>query len=176
MFHDTCRGPGDRTNTHKAALKLQLRLEVASDEFEHFQLTEGITADSTAEKQFQPLREGSLRLGDLGYFSLEALAKLTQANVSWITRLKAGCRLFDGVSGDPVCLLKWLQGQSENIVQGSLRIGKTKQLPARLVAEKLSEQETNKRRRDIRRRAKRRNISPQPIAFVSQDGTFILPI
>ena len=62
VFHDTCKGTGDRTNTHKAALKLQLRLEVASGEFEHFQLTEGITADSTAEKQFQPLPEGSLRL------------------------------------------------------------------------------------------------------------------
>ena len=159
VFHDTCKGTGDRTNTHKAALKLQLRLEVASGEFEHFQLTEGITADSTAEKQFQPLPEGSLRLADLGYFSLEALAKLTQANVSWITRLKAGCRLFDE-AGDPLCLLKWLQAQPQNRLERHLRIGKTKQLPARLIAEKLSEQETNKRRRDIRRRAKRRNISP----------------
>lgn len=160
VFHNTCRGTGDRTNTNKAALKLQLRLEVASGKFEHFQLTEGITADSTAEKQFQPLPEGSLRLADLGYFSLETLEKLTQADVAWITRLKAGCCLFDEVSGDPLDLLKWLQAQSQNTVARALRIGKTKQLPARLVAEKLSEQETNKRRRDIRRRAKRRNIAP----------------
>ena len=27
VFHDTCKGTGDRTNTRKAALKLQLRLE-----------------------------------------------------------------------------------------------------------------------------------------------------
>ena len=53
VFHDTHRATGDRTNTNRAALKLQLRFEVASGEFEHFQLTEGITADSTAEKQFQ---------------------------------------------------------------------------------------------------------------------------
>ena len=105
VFHDTCKGTGDRTNTRKAALKLQLRLEVASGEFEHFHLTEGITADSTAEKQFPPLPEGSLRLADLGYFSLETLEKLTQAKVAWITRLKAGCRLFDE-TGEPLCLLK----------------------------------------------------------------------
>lgn len=159
VFHDTHRGTGDRTNTHRAALKLQLRFEVATGEFEHFQLTEGVAADSTAEKQFQRLPEGSLRLADLGYFSLEALDKLTQANVAWITRLKAGCRLFDE-AGDPLCLLKWLQAQSQNTATRPLRIGKTKQLSARLVAEKLSEQETNKRRRDIRRRAKRRNLLP----------------
>ena len=138
VFHDTCRGTGDRTNTNKAALKLQLRLEVASGKFEHFQLTEGITADSTAEKQFQPLPEGSLRLADLGYFSLETLEKLTQAGVAWITRLKAGCRLFDADSGDPLDLLKWLQAQSENTVTRPIRIGKTKKLSARLVAERLS--------------------------------------
>ena len=159
VFHDTHKGTGDPTNRHKAALKLQLRLEVTRGEFEHFHLTEGITADSTAEKQFAPLPEGSLRLADLGYFSLETLEKLTQAKVAWITRLKVGCRLFDE-AGDPLCLLKWLQAQPQNRLERHLCIGKTKQLPARLIAEKLSEQETNKRRRDIRRRAKRRNISP----------------
>lgn len=159
VFHDTCKGSGDRMNRHKAALKLQLRLEIARGEFEHFQLTEGTTADSRAEKQFPPLPEGSLRLADLGYFSLETLEKLTQAKVAWITRLKARCRLFDE-TGEPLCLLKWLQAQSENTVACHLRIGKTKQLPARLVAEKLSEAETNKRRREIRKHAKRRNIPP----------------
>ena len=159
VFHDTRKGSGDRTNTRKAALKLQLRFEVASGEFEHFQLTEGITADSTAEKQMAPLPEGSLRLADLGYFSLETLEKLTQANVAWITRLKAGCRLFDETR-EPLCLLKWLDAQTQNRVERHLHIGKTKQLPVRRVAEKLSEQETNKRRRDIRKRAKRRNIPP----------------
>ena len=126
------------------------------------------------KSSFRPLPEGSLRLADLGYFSLETLEKLTQAKVAWITRLKAGCRLFDE-TGEPLCLLKWLQAQTQNTVARHLRIGKTKQLPARLVAEKLSEQQTNKRRRDIRKHAKRRNIPPSPNAFVSQGGTFISP-
>ena len=176
VFHDTRKGSGAQTNRHKSALKLQLRFEVASGEFEHFQLTEGITADSTAAKQMAPLPEGSLRLADLGYFSLETLEKLTQANVAWITPLKAGCRFFDEVSGEPLCLLKWLDAHPQNTVERHLRIGKTKQLPARLIAEKLSEKETNKRRRDIRKHAKRRTFHPQPSAFVSQAGTFISPI
>ena len=69
-----------------------------------------------------------------------------------------------------------LQAQPQNRLERHLRIGKTKQLPARLIAEKLSEQETNKRRRDIRRRPNEETFPPQPSAFVSQGGTFILPI
>ena len=59
-----------------------------------------------------------------------------------------------------MCLLKWLQAQSQNTATRPLRIGKTKQLPARLGTEKLCQQDTNKRHRDIRRRAKRRNLPP----------------
>ena len=52
--------------------------------FEHFQLTDGITADSV-DKQME-----MLTLADLGYFSLETFAKLSEANVFWIARLKKG--------------------------------------------------------------------------------------
>ncbi|MDE0085202.1 MAG: transposase [Candidatus Poribacteria bacterium] len=72
------QGTGCRTDHKKASIKLHLRFDVLSGAFQHFQLTDGITADRTTEKQFEPLPAGSLRLADLGYFSLDAFEKLTQ--------------------------------------------------------------------------------------------------
>ncbi len=74
-------------------MKLHLRFDVATGTFEHFQLTDGITADSTVEKQIERLPPGSLRLTDLGYFSLKTFQELSEANVFWISRLKVGCSL-----------------------------------------------------------------------------------
>ena len=67
-LHSIWKGPRCRTQEQKASLKLQVRFDVLTGKFEHFQLTDAITADSKAEKEFQTLPPGSLRLADLGYF------------------------------------------------------------------------------------------------------------
>ena len=78
-LHETWEGGRKKNHPNKSAVKLHLRLDVATGTFEHFQLTDGITADSTAEKQMEMLPPGSLRLADLGYFSLKTLEKLSEA-------------------------------------------------------------------------------------------------
>ena len=158
-LHSVWKGAGCRTNTKKAALKLQLRFDVLSGAFQHFHLTDGITADSTAEKQFEPLPAGSLRLADLGYFSLDAFEKLTQTGVFWLTRLKVDCKLFDE-HGEPFCLHKHLKTTEAETIDYTCFVGAKKRLPARLVALRCCEQEANKRRRNIRRDAKRRGTQP----------------
>ena len=158
-LHSVWKGAGCRTNNKKAALKLQLRFDVLTGAFEHFQLTDGITADSKAEKQFDPLPEGSLRLADLGYFSLDTFEKLTQAGVFWLTRLKVDCKLFDE-HGEPFCLSKHLKTTKADTIDAPCFVGAKKRLPARLVALRCPEQKVNKRLRNIRRDAKRRGTQP----------------
>ena len=144
---------------NKAALKLQIRFDVLTGTFQHFQLTDGTTADTKAEEQFQPLPTGSLRLADLGYFSLDAFERLTQTGVFWITKFKACCKLFDAQQ-EPFCLQKRFTSETSDTVNLSCFIGASKRLPAHIVALRLSEEEANKRRRYIRRDAKRRQINP----------------
>ena len=153
------KGTGCRTAHKKSSLKLQLRFDVLTGTFQHFQLTDGITADSKTEKQFEPLPAGSLRLADLGYFSLDTFEKLTQTGVFWISRLKVCCQLFDE-QGEPLCLQKRLTTETSDTIDIDCFIGATKHLSAHLVALRCSKQETNKRRRDIRHHAKRRWITP----------------
>jgi len=153
------KGTRCRTQDKKAALKLHLRFDVATGAFVHFQLTDGITADSKAEQQFEPLPVGSLRLADLGYFSLDVFEKLTQTGVFWLTRLKVDCKRFDE-RGEPFCLHKHLKAANSDLIDPTCFIGAKKRLPARLVALRCSEQAANKRRRYIRRDAKRRWKTP----------------
>ena len=159
-LHEISKGPPKKNHPHKAALKLHLRFDVLTAGFQHFQLTDGITADSTAIKASQPLPQGSLHLADLAYFSLDELQKLTEEGIYWISRLKANSYLTDE-TGERLDLEKMLKAEGENtFIRKSIRIGKTKQLRVYLVAERLSEAAANKRRRSIRYRAKRKAQTP----------------
>lgn len=156
---DAWKGANAKNNIKKSALKLQLRFDVTTGIFEHFELTDGIVPDTTGEQQMETLPPGSLRLADLGYFSLATLEKLTVEKVHWITRLKAGCCLYDE-ENEPFSLQDWLKKQTGTTCEKQVFVGKTKRLKARLVVQKLSEQETQKRRREIRKRAKEKHTTP----------------
>ena len=159
-LHETWKGQPKKNHPQKAALKLHLRFDVLTGRFQHFHLTDGMTADSTAAKASAPLPKGSLRLADLAYFSLDELEKLTKNGVYWISRLKANSYLTDE-NGHPMDLEKMLKAaQEDTYIRQSIRIGKRKQLPVYLIAQRLSEAETNKRRRSIRYRAKRKAQTP----------------
>ena len=159
-LHETWKGQPKKNHPHKAALKLHLCFDVLTGGFQHFQLTDGMTADSTAAKTSDPLPQGSLRLADLAYFSLDEFEKLTENGIYWISRLKANSYLADE-NGQRIDLEKMLKAtQGDTHIRKSIRIGKRKQLQAYLIAERLSEAETDKRRRSIRHRAKRKAQTP----------------
>ena len=158
-LHETWKGHPKKNHRHKAALKLHLCFDVLTGGFQQFHLTDGMTADSAAAKAAPPLPQGSLRLADLAYFSLDDLEKLTQNGIYWISRLKANSYLSDD-TGEPLDLQNMLRDEENTHLRKSIRIGKTKQLPAYLIAQRLSEAETDKRRRSIRYRAKRKAQTP----------------
>ena len=159
-LHGTWKGPPKKNHPHKAALKLHLCFDVLTGRFQQFHITDGMTADSSAAKAADPLPPGSLRLADLAYFSLDTLEKLTQDGIYWISRLKANSYLSDE-TGEPLDLEKMLRETEEDThIRKPIRIGKRKQLQAYLIAERLSQAETDKRRRSIRYRAKRKAHPP----------------
>ena len=160
-LHEIWKGHPKKNHPKKAALKLHLRFDVLTGGFQHFQLTDGMAADSTTAKASHPLPQGSLQLADLAYFSLETFEELTENGNYWISRLKANSYLADE-NGERLALEKMLkETHVENtFIRKPIRIGKTKQLPVDLIVERLSEAEANKRRRSIRYRAKRKAQTP----------------
>ena len=158
-LHEISKGQPKKNHPHKAALKLHLRFDVLTGGFQHFQLTDGMTADSTAIKTSDPLPQGSLQLADLAYFSLDEFEKLTENGIYWISRLKANSYLADE-TGERLALEKMLTETENTFIAKRIRIGKRKQLPVYLIAQRLTEAEANKRRRYIRYRAKRKCQTP----------------
>ena len=158
-LHEISKGQPKKNHLNKAALKLHLRFDVLTGGFQHFQLTDGMTADATAIKASEPLPHGSLQLADLAYFSLDAFEKLTENGIYWISRLKANSYLADE-TGERLALEKMLKAAENTFIAKRIRIGKRKQLPAYLIAQRLTEAEANKRRRYIRHRAKRKCQTP----------------
>jgi hypothetical protein len=154
--------PGCGTTTDcggQASLKLQLRWELLTGAFEQLSFTDGKTHDCKAQKGFNTLAAGSLRLADLGYFSLDELKQLDDNNVFWLTRFKANCQLFD-TDDTLLCLPKWLKAHNSSEVDCPIRLGKHALLPARLLAKRVSPTLANKRRRQMRKQAKSKGITP----------------
>ena len=60
-LHQTWKGHPKKNHPQKAALKLHLCFDVLTGGFQHFKLTDGMTADSTVAKAADPLPQGSLR-------------------------------------------------------------------------------------------------------------------
>ena len=158
-LHEIWKGPPKKNHRKKAGLKLHLRYDVLTGGFQAFQLTEGMTADSTAAKAFDAMPSGSLRLADLAYFSLDEFQTLTENGIYWVSRLKANSYLSDE-TGARLDLENMLKAEENTFISQRIRIGKTKQLQVYLIAQRLSEVETDKRRRSIRYRAKRKAQTP----------------
>jgi hypothetical protein len=118
------------------------------------------------------LPQGSLRLADLGYFSLEELKQLSKDHVFWLTRIQAMCEVFD-VSGNRLNLAGWLTQQVGNTVELQILLGVEAQLPCRLLAQRVSAEVANNRRRQLRKQAKAKGRTPSQKRLALADWNIV---
>jgi len=142
----------------QAALKLQVRWELKSGALQGPQLQAGRAQDKSAPLLHEPLPPGALHLADLGYFSLEGLAKLDRQGVYWLSRVKAQCQVY--AQGQRWEVAELLQAQRRERVELSVQLGTRERLPCRLLAVRVSSQEANRRRRQIHKAARREGQTP----------------
>ena len=148
--------PGDET---ASSVKIQLRWELLGGGINHLALTHGTTNDKQIVQTAGALPKGSLRLADLGYFSLDELRRCSDEGVFWLTRVPATCEVFDAESNH-LNLREWLEQQTQPEIELSVRLGTKARLPCRLLAQRVAPDVANKRRRQIRRDAKNRGKTP----------------
>jgi hypothetical protein len=150
-----------------AAVKLTVGLDLLSGRLHGPELQPGRTPDSKAPLVTAPLPAGSLRLTDLGYFDLKAMADLDRRGVYWLTRLKAGTKLFtaDGRRHDSVATLLAAQGTER--VELTVALGVTQRLRCRLLAERVPHAVAETRRQRLRDDAQRqrRRLTAETLAL-----------
>jgi Transposase DDE domain len=137
-----------------AALKVPLRLELRSGALEVSELQPGRRCDLAGPLPHAPLPEGSLRLADLGYYSLEALQEYGEQGVYVLSRLPARSAVFDD-QGRRWKLHDFLQAQPGRRVDTWVEVGTRWRLRLRLVAWRVPPQVAALRRQRLARRAQK---------------------
>jgi Transposase DDE domain len=90
-----------------AAMKLQTEWDLRSGGITHVEIEPGRIPDGATSRQQASRDPGSLRITDLGYFSLAVFAALTQAGAYFLSRLQFPTSVMLP-EGEAVDLLNWL--------------------------------------------------------------------
>lgn len=92
-------GGGQQPGDGAAALKLSVGWDLVTGTLCHVSLHPGRRHDRACLPPLSELPAGALRLCDLGYFKLQALAQLTAQGCFWLSRLQAGTLLWSKARG-----------------------------------------------------------------------------
>lgn len=138
-----------------SAVKLNVRWDVRSGQLCDLELSDGRQHDGKSSIQYATMPAGSLRIADLGYWKLEVLAKIADERSYWLTRHKVGTMICDE-QGQVIDLSKRLPQHIGKQVDWQIRLGKTAQLPCRLIAERVPEQIVQQRHKRLDETARRR--------------------
>lgn len=151
-------GCGGRETQGQAALKLQVRLDLKGGRLEGPVLTPGRWHDQRGAGEFSPLPQGALKLTDSGYFNLADFAETAQQGSYFISRLKAGVRVFgeDGVELEMPEILTRLGPRFDLPVE----IGGRHRLKVRLIGVKVSPEVAAQRRRKLKEWARKKMRQP----------------
>ena len=156
---------GSTPTAGRAALKLGVRLDLATGQLSGPHVEAGRTNDRATAVASLPLPPGALRLADLGFFSLAELAEQDAQGVGWLSRWRPGTTLFtpDGRRQD---LLAVLEAAATGALDLPVAVGAEQRLPARLLAVRVPQEVADQRRRRLRETARRKGqaVSPARLA------------
>lgn len=138
----------------EAAVKLQVRLELRAGELAGPYLEPGRASDRATPLQHAVLPAGSLRVADLGYFTVETLEAISQDGGFWLTRVQAGTKVVDE-RGRDWALADFLEARLGAEGEARVWLGATRRLACRLLARRASPDVVAERRRKLHREAKR---------------------
>lgn len=172
-----------------SALKLSVRWDVRGGQITHLDLSHGTDHDRRAPAHSDPVGEGSLQLRDLGYFKLDDLENIQQQGAHWLIKYQIGTHLYSS-DGHRLDLLTWLPQTVGQWCDREVRVGANKQLPARLVAQRVPPTVVRQRHERIRETARQNQTQPSarslalakwtiylttvPTSQLSIEGLFIL--
>ncbi len=166
------KGCGGTHDTPSAALKLNVRMNLATGRMEGPLCTDGKAHDRSSPLQRAPLPPKALRIADLGFFSLACLSAIAAGGASFLSRLFRQTKVFD-TTGKPLPLLPFLQNAGPQVDLDVL-IGAKDRLPVRLLAERVPPPVAAQRRAKIRDDARRRHQKVSAECLALADWTVVV--
>lgn len=160
------QGCGGKNEGTRAAVKLYVRLDLRSGRLQGPLLTEGRRADTRSPLEGLELPAAALKIEDLGFFSTEHFALLSEKGVYWLSRLKLQTALYTP-EGERLELLELLPRRAGEVLDMPVLLGAEQQLEARLIAVRVPHQVSAQRRRRLKSEAlvRRKPVSERSLAL-----------
>jgi hypothetical protein len=167
-LRDCWAGCGNASGQGRAALKLNLRLDLSSGRLASLTLHDGRMHDLQASAPLSAVASGALYLADLGYFGLDRFQELSEHDAYFVSRLKASTQVYgpDGQRWGDLAAHLARQGHQVDL---PVTLGATHRLPVRLLAVRVPQEVADQRRRKLREeaRAKGRQVSARRLALAA---------
>lgn len=147
--------PGAFSKTGKTATaKIQLRQELKSGEYTHFDLQSFRDNDQKFSPEIlKELCAGDLIIRDLGYWALAVFQQIIDLKAFFVSRLRFGVNLYTIDTGQQINLAKILRKarkSGQSIVELEVLVGSQAKVKSRVVAIRCPPQVTRKKRKAAR--------------------------
>ena len=138
--------PGFGGSASPASACIQYEFDMKSGSVMDLDLTPGNRPDSKdAQEKYPDIRQGDLIIRDLGYFSLEVLSEIQQAEAYFISRLNFKTIVYEQKEGvlvelDFGKLYRYMEQTGIAKMEKRVLIGKEEKMPVRLIIERMPDQ------------------------------------
>lgn len=150
-------GCGGGAGQGTAAMKVHALFDLASGALRAADLTAGRASDRGSAVQHAALPPGSLRIHDRQYVTLAVLRGLVASGSDWLSRLHATISIADpaGATWEQRGRRLEAVAAASGWVDVAVELGVNERLPARLIALRLPQEQADRERAQIKRRAQR---------------------
>lgn len=168
------QGRGGKNGSGKSAVKLQTELELRSGALTCVNLEQGRDSDMACDRQTAERPAGSLRISDLGYFSVDIFRAIARQSCYLLSRIQWTTLVWTNDAREGT-VIEFLNSQGSNQFDGWVEIGSKDRLKCRLIAWRVPTEVAAARRRKLYAAAKKRNRKPPSAeALASCDWMFLV--
>lgn len=159
--------PGTSTNSgeKRAAMKVQVRLNLTTGALDPLELQAGKAQDRASTLNQIPLPPGSLWVTDLGYFSLRRLRFCVENDFYFLSRIQVGTCVLTADGGAYTLCDFLARFGAKGTLDVVIRLGKSECLPCRLIAWRVPEAVVAQRRRKLQETARKQQRAVNPEAW-----------
>jgi hypothetical protein len=152
-------GCGGSHGRGRAAMKLQVRLDLRSGALDTVSIEAGRDCDQATPTQRTTLAPGSLRIADLGYFDSNVFRHIEDQGAFWISRLAFGTELLTP-TGERIERVADLFEGPRGVVDRQIVVGKEARLACRVVIWRVPAEVANRRRQKLIATARDKGNAP----------------
>lgn len=138
-----------------SSLKLQVLYDDMNGSIDKLFVTDGTRNDQGFTYHLDSIQAGALYLQDLGYFCITSFKKIMDGNAYFLSRYLAQTCLYHP-DETAIDLLELLRATPGEYYEADILLGRDQRLPVRLIAQRLDENQKEKRLKNIHKSYKKK--------------------